>query len=157
MQIILNIFPRIRLHCKLVPLQYWEYEYGLFFINHVPLHVLPLPVYPGLQAQRYEPIVLEHCAFKWQVEGKEVHSLTSAGKRNNVSIKWSMRCLPDLPLSLGFEWKIKNKDLWNRNEWQSDFNVQFFVYISYFVVVLCNMPQQTAFWRETEGRLQKKK
>ena len=39
----------------------------------------------------------------------------------------------------------------------TDFNVQFFVYISYFVVVLCNMPQQTAFWRETEGRLQKKK
>ena len=109
MQIIFNIFPRIRLHCKLVPLQYWEYEYGLFFINHVPLHVLPLPVYPGLQAQRYEPIVLEHCAFTWQVEGKEVHSLTSAGKRNNVSIKWSMRCLPDLPLSLGFEWKKQTK------------------------------------------------
>ena len=22
-------FPRISLHCKLVPVQYWEYEYGL--------------------------------------------------------------------------------------------------------------------------------
>ena len=30
MQIIFNIFPRISLHCKLVPVQYWEYEYGLF-------------------------------------------------------------------------------------------------------------------------------
>ena len=29
MQIIFNIFPRISLHCKLVPVQYWEYEYGL--------------------------------------------------------------------------------------------------------------------------------
>ena len=138
MQIILNIFPRIRLHCKLVPLQYWEYEYGLFFINHVPLHVLPLPVYPGLQAQRYEPIVLEHCAFKWQVEGKEVHSLTSAGKRNNVSIKWSMRCLPDLT-----EWKKKqNKDLWNRNEWQiSMFNFLFIFLTLLSFCAICRSKQ----------------
>ena len=26
MQIIFNVFPRISLHCKLVPVQYWEYE-----------------------------------------------------------------------------------------------------------------------------------
>ena len=30
MQIIFNIFPLISLHCKLVTVQYWEYEYGLF-------------------------------------------------------------------------------------------------------------------------------
>ena len=29
-QIIFDIFPRISLHWKLVPVQYWEYEYGLF-------------------------------------------------------------------------------------------------------------------------------
>jgi len=29
MQIIFNIFPRISLHCKLVPVPYWEYEYDL--------------------------------------------------------------------------------------------------------------------------------
>ena len=29
MQILFNIFPRISLHYKLVPVQYWEYEYGL--------------------------------------------------------------------------------------------------------------------------------
>ena len=29
MQILFNIFPRISLHCKLVPVKYWEYEYGL--------------------------------------------------------------------------------------------------------------------------------
>ena len=29
MQMIFNIFPRISLHRKLVPVQYWEYEYGL--------------------------------------------------------------------------------------------------------------------------------
>ena len=29
--LVFNIFPRISLHCKLiVPVQYWEYEYGLF-------------------------------------------------------------------------------------------------------------------------------
>ena len=32
MQMIFNIFPRISLHCKLVPVQYWEYEYGLLII-----------------------------------------------------------------------------------------------------------------------------
>ena len=26
----LKRFPVISLHCKLVPVQYWEYEYGLF-------------------------------------------------------------------------------------------------------------------------------
>ena len=26
----LKRFPRISLHCKLVPVQYWEYKYGLF-------------------------------------------------------------------------------------------------------------------------------
>ena len=30
MQIILNIFPRISLRFKLIPVQYWEYEYDLF-------------------------------------------------------------------------------------------------------------------------------
>ena len=29
MQIFFNIIPRISLHCKLVPVRYWEYEYGL--------------------------------------------------------------------------------------------------------------------------------
>ena len=29
---------------------------------YVPMHLFPLPVYPGLQVQRYEPIVLLHCA-----------------------------------------------------------------------------------------------
>ena len=26
----LKRFPRISLHCKVAPVQYWEYEYGLF-------------------------------------------------------------------------------------------------------------------------------
>ena len=30
MKLFLIIFPRISLHCKLVPVQYREYEYGLF-------------------------------------------------------------------------------------------------------------------------------
>ena len=35
MQILSNIFPRISLHCKLVPVRYRVYEYGLlvFFIR----------------------------------------------------------------------------------------------------------------------------
>ena len=36
---------------------------SLMFLICVPVHVLPLPVYPGSQVQRYEPIVLVHCAF----------------------------------------------------------------------------------------------
>ena len=47
------------------------------------MHVFPLPVYPGLQAQRYEPIVLLHCAFMLQAGGEEVHSLISEKKNNN--------------------------------------------------------------------------
>ena len=30
----LKRFPRISLHCKLVPVQYWEYEYGLLISPH---------------------------------------------------------------------------------------------------------------------------
>ena len=32
MQMLFNIFPRISLHCKLVPVQFWEYEYGLLHV-----------------------------------------------------------------------------------------------------------------------------
>ena len=32
MQIFFNIFPCTSLHCKLVPVQYWEYEYGLLVV-----------------------------------------------------------------------------------------------------------------------------
>ena len=39
MQILFNIFPRIRLHSKLVPVQYWEYEYGL--LNIKPAERIP--------------------------------------------------------------------------------------------------------------------
>ena len=31
----LKRFPRISLHCKLVSLQYWEYEYGLLHLTSV--------------------------------------------------------------------------------------------------------------------------
>ena len=37
----LKRFPRISLHCKLVPVQYWEYEYGLlgeFFTSFTKLY-----------------------------------------------------------------------------------------------------------------------
>ena len=64
---------------------------SLMFLICVPVHVFPLPVYPRLQVQRYEPIVLVHCAFMWQAEGKAVHSLVSEAK-TNVLIKSSMRC-----------------------------------------------------------------
>ena len=54
---------------------------------YVPMHLFPLPVYPGLQVQRYEPIVLVHCAFTWQTEGEAVHSLMSEAQMNNKAIK----------------------------------------------------------------------
>ena len=40
MQILFNIFPRISLHCKLVPVQYWEYEYGLLMTHFTMKYVL---------------------------------------------------------------------------------------------------------------------
>ena len=60
-------------------------------LNYVPVHVFPLPVYPSLQTQRYEPIVLLHCAFTWQVEGEELHSFMSETDINNISIKLNMK------------------------------------------------------------------
>ena len=60
----------------------------IVLLIHAPVHLFPLPVYPGLQVQRYEPIVLLHCAFTWQAEGEELHSLTSAA---NTKIKSSMK------------------------------------------------------------------
>ena len=33
----LKRFPRISLHCKLVPVQYWEYEYGLLSLKNARL------------------------------------------------------------------------------------------------------------------------
>ena len=39
MQILFNIFPRISLHCKLVPVQYWEYEYGLLTLHNIIFQV----------------------------------------------------------------------------------------------------------------------
>ena len=33
MQVIFNILPHISLYCKLVPVQYWEYEYGTFEVE----------------------------------------------------------------------------------------------------------------------------
>ena len=41
MQIIFNIFPRISLHCKLVPVQYWEYEYSLFITITIAITTYP--------------------------------------------------------------------------------------------------------------------
>ena len=43
MQIIFNIFPRISLRCKLVPVQYWEYEYGLLLLSFVPFFFILTP------------------------------------------------------------------------------------------------------------------
>ena len=34
----LKRFPRISLHCKLVPVQIWEYEYGLFWKRCLKVH-----------------------------------------------------------------------------------------------------------------------
>ena len=66
---------------------------ALPWLNYVPVHVFPLPVYPGLQAQMYEAIVLLHCAFTWQGEGNAVHSSISAANINIFSIKSSMKKL----------------------------------------------------------------
>ena len=51
------------------------------------MHVFPFPAYPGLQVQRYEPIVLLHCAFMLQAGGEEVHSLISGKKNKKIIIK----------------------------------------------------------------------
>ena len=42
---------------------YSTFPNDIAFATYVPVHIFPLPVYPSLQTQRYEPIVLLHCAF----------------------------------------------------------------------------------------------
>ena len=54
MEMIFNIFPHISLHCKLVPVQYWEYEYGL-----LPLKISL--VYTLFQNGRHFSILLFDC------------------------------------------------------------------------------------------------
>ena len=56
----------------------------LFCLIYVPVQDFSLPVYPGLQAQRYEPIVLVQCAFTRQAEGEMVHSLTTVAKNEEI-------------------------------------------------------------------------
>ena len=79
------------LNISLYSVFFFFFLLSLLFLIRVPVHVFPLPVYPGLQEQRYKPIVFVHCAFTWQVEGEAVHSLISEAK-TNVLIKWSMTC-----------------------------------------------------------------
>ena len=42
----LKRFHRIMLHCKLVPVQYREYEYGLLMVNKTPAFVILVKWYP---------------------------------------------------------------------------------------------------------------
>ena len=60
-------------------------------LNYAPVHIFPLPVYPSLQTQRYELIVLLQCAFTWQAEGEELHSLMSETDINNILIKLNLK------------------------------------------------------------------
>ena len=46
----------------------------------LPLQVTPFPVNPVLQAQLYDPILLEHKAFESQACVPSKHSLISEGK-----------------------------------------------------------------------------
>ena len=58
----------------------------MYISSHAPLHTLPLPIYPKLQAQVKEPTVLKQVADTWQSSELVVHSLISAGD-NNMSVK----------------------------------------------------------------------
>ena len=59
--------PTLSVHCSKIS----------FCLVYEPVHVFPLPMYPVLQVQLYEPILLLHCAFMWQKGGETVHSSTS--------------------------------------------------------------------------------
>ena len=114
----------------------------LFCLIYVPVQDLPLPVYPGLQVQRYEPIVLLHIAFTWQTEGKEVHSLISAANENNVSIKSSLK---NWLFSRHFTESIRKKfwqQKWQTKRWSEEVriscfspNAQFEMHASFFWVL----------------------
>ena len=60
MQILSNIFPRISLHCKLVPVQYREYEYGLF-LRRIAEEMLKLHV--SSLARQFRPHRLRYDTF----------------------------------------------------------------------------------------------
>ena len=67
MQILSNIFPRISLHCKLVPVQYREYEYGLLptlFLHGMAFHCslsICLPKYLYFHTNLF----IFFCQFCW--------------------------------------------------------------------------------------------
>ena len=69
MQIVSNIFPRMSLHCKLDPVQYREYKYGLFIqciptisLPHIGQHSL-CPYIALKHAFHLVPAPLSHPAF----------------------------------------------------------------------------------------------
>ena len=78
MQILSNIFPRISLHCKLVPVQYREYEYGLF--AQQPWHV-----------HMFTPqsTLINHCSILLIFRKNEVvQNSTSSMEWTSFQIKW---------------------------------------------------------------------
>ena len=55
---------------------------GTKISNILPVHVKPSPSYPSLQSQLYEPLLLMHAAFTWQLFWSGLrHSSTSGGRK----------------------------------------------------------------------------
>ena len=98
----------------------------LSLLNYVPVHVLPLPVYPSLQTQRYEPTVLLHCAFTWQGESEELHSFMSETDINNIPIKLNMKYYMVSRQSLS---QVKQKV--SKQKWQIRSGVKYGEYVGF--------------------------
>ena len=69
MQILSNIFPRISLHCKLVPVQYREYEYGLLIGKILTC---------GSYIQEF--FVMKRCIFGATTEYRKGYVYTNVGR-----------------------------------------------------------------------------
>ena len=73
------------------------------------MHVFPFPAYSGLQVQRYEPIVLLHCAFMLQAGGEEVHSLISEKKKlKNKRTKKANKSCEEMVDTLLTKWQFSD-------------------------------------------------
>ena len=54
------------------------------FLNyHLPVQLMPFPVYPSLHEHVNDPSMLAHAAFAWQLSSLRVHSSLFKKKRNS--------------------------------------------------------------------------
>ena len=113
MQILFNIFPRISLHCKLVPVQYWEYETGLFqledevfslwLLTNFQIYSTFTPVFVNIFTfgQGYDPVLMRLNYF---------YSAATANSKLNYSARLPVESVEfKVVFTIAYEAQVKCK------------------------------------------------